>query len=124
MKNKILLVVSVLFGLMFLNSGLNKFFNYMDMPELNEMAGATIGAFVESGWLMPLVGIVEIIGGILVMLPKYRAVGAIMMLPITLGIMLFHLAQEPNGLIMSIILFVVNAWLIFENRDKYVSMIE
>lgn len=33
MKKKILFGVSLLFGLMFINAGLNKFFNYMPMPE-------------------------------------------------------------------------------------------
>lgn len=32
MKQKIITVVSVLFGLMFINAGLNKFFNYMPVP--------------------------------------------------------------------------------------------
>ncbi len=34
MKNKILFVVSLLFGLLFINAGLNKFFNYMPVPKL------------------------------------------------------------------------------------------
>ena len=33
MKNKILFVVSLLFGLMYINAGLNKFLNYMPMPK-------------------------------------------------------------------------------------------
>ena len=33
MKAKILFVLCLLFGLMFINAGLNKFFNYMPMPK-------------------------------------------------------------------------------------------
>ena len=33
MKSKILLVVCILTGLIFINAGLNKFFNYMPVPE-------------------------------------------------------------------------------------------
>jgi uncharacterized membrane protein YphA (DoxX/SURF4 family) len=33
MKNKILLVLSIIFGLMFINSGLNKLFEYIPIPE-------------------------------------------------------------------------------------------
>jgi len=33
MKKKILFVLSLLFGLMFINSGLNKFFNYLPSPK-------------------------------------------------------------------------------------------
>ena len=33
MKQKILFVLCLLFGLMFINAGLNKFLNYMPVPE-------------------------------------------------------------------------------------------
>lgn len=33
MKNKILFILCLLSGLMFINAGLNKFFNYIPVPE-------------------------------------------------------------------------------------------
>lgn len=48
MKKKILFAVSLLFGLMFINSGLNKFFNYMPIPkDLPESLMKVMGAFME-----------------------------------------------------------------------------
>ena len=38
MKNKIFMGVRILFGLMMVNSGLNKFLGYMPMPEMTEQA--------------------------------------------------------------------------------------
>ena len=71
MKQKILFVLSLLFGLMFINSGLNKFLNYMPIPEdLPEKMMSAMTAMLEIGWLMPLVGIVEIIAGILFIIPN------------------------------------------------------
>jgi uncharacterized membrane protein YphA (DoxX/SURF4 family) len=43
-------------------------------------------AFGEISWLMPLVGIVEVIGGLLFIFPKTRALGAIVILPVMVGI--------------------------------------
>ena len=78
MKRKFLFVVSVLFGLMFINSGLNKFFNYMPMPEdLPEKMMKLFTAFMEIGWLMPLIAVAEIVGGLLFITNKYMALGAI-----------------------------------------------
>ena len=125
MKQKILFVVSLLFGLMFINSGLNKFFNYIpipkDMPQslLNLMA-----AFVQIKWLMPLIAVAEIIGGILCIFTKYRALGAIIILPVMTGILLTHIVNEPSGLILALILFAINLWIIIENREKYMPMIK
>ncbi|HEU4495784.1 MAG TPA: DoxX family protein, partial [Flavobacterium sp.] len=58
-------VLCVLFALMFVNSGLNKFFNYMPMPELKPEDLKIYEAFGTIRWLMPLVGLIEILGGLL-----------------------------------------------------------
>ncbi len=123
MKNKILTVFSALLGLMMLNGGFNKFFNYMAMPEMPPEAGKLMMAFVESGWLMPLIALVEIIGGALIILPKFRALGAIVLLPITIGILLFDTVLAPEHAVIAIVITAINLWVIFENKDKYLPMI-
>ena len=63
MKKKILFVVSLLFGLLFINSGLNKFFNYLPIPkDLPEGLLKLMAAFMEIKWLLPLIATAEIIG--------------------------------------------------------------
>ncbi len=125
MKNKILLGVSILFGLMFINAGLNKFLNYIPVPkDMPENMVKLMTAFTEIGWLIPLVAIVEIIGGILFITNKYRALGAIIILPVMIGILLIHIMNEPSGLPIASILFAINIWVIVENRGKYLPMIK
>lgn len=125
MKKKILLVVGILFGLMFINSGLNKFLNYMPIPDdLPAEMVKLMTAFMTIGWLMPLVAIVEIVGGALFMIPKFRALGAIVILPIMVGIVLTHIFNAPSGLPIAIVLLVINVWVIIENRAKYLPMIK
>jgi uncharacterized membrane protein YphA (DoxX/SURF4 family) len=125
MKSKILFVFSALFGLMFINAGLNKFLNYMPMPEkMPEKLQKTFNAFMQIGWLMPLVGIVEIIGGILFIIPKTRALGAIIVLPVMAGILLINTVTEPSGLPIALVLMAINTWVILENRNKYKPMVQ
>lgn len=125
MKNKILFVVSLLFGLMFINAGLNKFLNYMPVPDdMPQEMIEVMGAYMRIGWLLPLIALAEIIGGILVIIPRFRALGAIIIFPLMIGILLTHIINEPSGLIMAIILFAINLWIIFENRHKYLPMIK
>ena len=124
MKHKILLGISILFGLMFINAGLNKFLNYIPVPkDMPENMVKLMTAFTEIGWLIPLVAIVEIIGGILFITNKYRALGAIIILPVMIGILLIHIMNEPSGLPIASILFAINIWVIVENRGKYLPMI-
>jgi putative oxidoreductase len=124
MKKKILLVVSILFGLMFINSGLNKFFHYMPIPEgLPEKMMNMMKAFMEIGWLMPLVAVAEITGGVLFITNKYRALGAIIIFPVLIGVLLTHIIVAPSGLPLVLILLAIEIWVIIENREKYLPMI-
>ena len=120
MRRKILFVFSLLFGLMFINAGLNKFFNYMPAPkDLPESMLKVMGAFMEISWLMPLVGIVEIIGGILFIIPKYRALGALIIFPVMIGILLTNIFNAPSGLPIALALLAINIWAMVEDRAKY-----
>ncbi|SEN87721.1 DoxX-like family protein [bacterium A37T11] len=125
MKQKIIFVLSVLFGLMFINAGLNKFFNYMpvpkDMPAEMQKMGA---AFMQIPWLMPLTGVIEIIGGILFVIPRTRALGAIVIFPVMIGVLLANIYSVPSGLPIALGLLVINLWVIYENRRKYLPMIQ
>jgi uncharacterized membrane protein YphA (DoxX/SURF4 family) len=124
MKKTILLVVSILFALMFINSGLNKFFNYIPMPDpLPDDMAKLFGALGSIGWLLPLVGLVEIIAGILVIPHRTRALGAIMIFPISVGVVLTHVVNIPDNLPLALVIFAINVWFIIDNREKYMPMI-
>lgn len=118
------LVLRVLFGLMFLNAGLNKFFNYMPMPkDLPKSMIDVMGALSSMSWFMPLVGVVEVIGGVLIILPKTRALGAIICFPIMVGILFINIFHAPSGLPIAGVLTAINLLVIFENRGKYAQLI-
>lgn len=123
MKNKITFVLSLLFGLMFINAGLNKFLNYMPMPEnLPEKMMKAMNAFMEIGWLMPLVGAVEVLGGLLIIIPKTRALGALMILPIMVGIVLTNIVQDSSGLPIAGVFSAILIWIMYDNKDKYAPL--
>ena len=125
MKKKILFVVSLLFGLMFINAGLNKFLNYMPQPkEMPAEMMKFFTAFMTIGWLIPLVGIVEIVGGILFIFNRYRALGALIIFPVNVGILLTNIVNAPSGLPIAIILMAINIWVMIENQEKYIPMIK
>ncbi len=125
MKNKILFVFSVLFGLMFINSGLNKFLNFIPQPEnMSEDLTYLITSLKNIGWVLPLLGGIEILAGLLFILPKFRALGAIMIFPIVIGIMLTHTITDTSGLPVALVLFAINLWVIIDNKEKYVPMVK
>ncbi|WP_370896488.1 DoxX family protein [Chryseobacterium gossypii] len=118
-------ILCLLFGLMFINAGLDKFFHYNPMPKLTDEQMKVYAAFGEIGWLMPLVGAVEVIGGILFIFPKTRALGAIIILPVMVGILLHNLYRDPSttGIAMSVVLFLINLWIIVDSKEKYKALV-
>lgn len=96
---------------------------YLPVPEMPEELRKVNEAFSTIKWLMPLIASVEIIGGLLFIIPKTRALGAIIILPIMVGILLQHSFYAPEGLLMAVILFLINLWIIIDNRKKYKVLI-
>ncbi len=112
-------------GLLFINGGLNKIFKYIPTPDdLPEGLQKINEAFETIGWLMPLIAVVELLGGILFAIPKTRALGAIVIFPVMTGILLVHIFNAPEGLPMALMLMAINLYVIFTNQDKYLPMIK
>ncbi|WP_267404667.1 MULTISPECIES: MauE/DoxX family redox-associated membrane protein [unclassified Chryseobacterium] len=119
-------IISLLFGLMFINAGLNKFLNYMPMEKPTPEQMKIFTAFGELSWLMPLVGAVEVIGGLLFIFPKTRALGAIVILPVMVGIVahIFTLDKSTSGMSIAGIMFLINLWMIIDNKEKYKALVK
>lgn len=120
MKNKILTVLSAIFGLLLINGGLDKFLHYMPTPEdLNPELIKDFGALVEISWLMPLIAIAEIVGGALLIFPKTRALGALIVLPVMVGVLLTHIFVDSSQIIIAIVIWAILLWILYDNWDRY-----
>lgn len=125
MKRIIQNIVSLLAGLIFINAGLNKLFHYIPIPDdLPEQLNTMNAAMADIGWLLPLVAIAEITGGVLFITNRYRALGAIILFPVMLGILLIHLTAAPSGLPVAVAVFLILLWGMYENREKYLHLVK
>lgn len=111
-------ILFVLFGLMFLNAGLDKFLHYMPIPPLEPEIMKVGEAFMTIKWLMPLVGAVELISGLLFLFPKTRLLGALMLFPVMIGILIHNAVYMPSGLAIAGVLFLIQLWVIYDNKEK------
>ncbi len=71
------------------------------------------------GWLMPLVGAAELVGGLLLIFKKTRALGAIILVPVLCGILLATINMSPEALPIVIIIIAVIGWVIADNWNRY-----
>lgn len=103
---------------MFINAGLDKFLHYMPVPPLEPEVVKAGEAFMTITWLMPLVGAVELLAGLLFIFPKTRFLGALMIFPVMVGIMLHNAVYMPSGLAIAGVFFLINLWVFYENKEK------
>ena len=75
-----------------------------------------VGGMRQTGYAWLLVGLAELIFGILLIIPKTRLIGSLGLLPITFNILLFHIFLEPEHigeLVLAIALLLTNIGLVF-----------
>jgi putative oxidoreductase len=122
--NKFKMGLFIFYGLLMINGGMNKFFNYMPVPEDIPESTKTFMAAIESMiWLFPLVAVAEITGGILSLFNRTRALASLVLFPVVIGILLTHLFQDPATLPIAIVILVVNTWMMIDNRSKLTHLI-
>lgn len=118
-------ILFFLLGLLLINGGLDKFLHYMPVPDgLPEALVKDSQALIEIAWLMPLVGFAELLGGILILIPKTRALGALVIFPVMVGVLLTHITVAPDGLVIALVIWAILLWIIFDNKHKYLPLIK
>jgi putative oxidoreductase len=123
-QNKIIMkyivtTVRILLGLLFLVSFIGFFFKLMPQPVLNDSAKLFVTGLMASAYLMPFIKIVELLCAIAFLSGRFVSLATVMIFPITINILLFHFFLAPDGIIVSLILFLGNLFLAYSYRDNY-----
>ena len=108
-----------LLGMTFIVFGANFVFHFLPMPPSTQAGGAMMGALFGTGYFLQFVKIVEIVGGVLVLTGRYTPLGILLLAPIVVQILLFHLFLAPGGMLMAIGLVALEAFLGFVHFDKF-----
>ena len=92
MKKHLPIVAGIVLGLLFVMSAVMVLFNLVKMPPMPEGTPPAMffAAFGPTGY-MKFVKVLELAGGLLVMIPRLRNVGLLMLGPIIVNILAFHL---------------------------------
>jgi uncharacterized membrane protein YphA (DoxX/SURF4 family) len=123
MNSKVLNVIRILFGLVLVVFGANKFLHFMPMPDLPGNAGAFMGALGKTGYIFPVVGGVEIGVGVLLILNLFTPLALIILVPISVNIVLFHLFLDIGGILPAAIVAGLNLFFVFANLSAYLPML-
>jgi uncharacterized membrane protein YphA (DoxX/SURF4 family) len=115
-------IARVLLGLIFIVFGLNYWLKFISMPPPQGQAGAYLGVLFTSGYLAA-VKVVELIGGLLVLSPRFAPAGLLFLGPVILNILFFDifLAKAFNPL--STLAAVLAVFLVWVYRERFAALI-
>ncbi len=116
------MVLRILLGIFVLVFGVNKFADFLPMPDLSADAGAYFGALTSTKTMM-LVGIVEIVAGLALILNKFGALFAIILMSISVNAVLFHAVLDSGGIGGAAVLLILNIAVLYGYKDKYKALL-
>jgi putative oxidoreductase len=114
-------IPAVLMGLLFAAGGIAFFLGKMPEQQMNPDEQSFMALFGGTGY-MKFIKVLEILFGILLLIPKTRALGLILIAPIIVNIACYEVfIHKAPGIGFALI--ILNAFGIFLNREKYMSII-
>lgn len=106
----------------FILFGANKFLLFfMAPPPADIHAQAFMGGMFGS-YLAPFVGLVEIAGAVLLLIPRTRFIGLLLLIPVMLNIVLYHLAHDLPGNMIWIAVLVLFAYICYNQKNAFTAL--
>lgn len=124
-------IAGIVLGLLFVMSAVMVLFNLVKMPPPPEGSPAAMffGAFAPTGYLT-FVKIFELVGGLVVMIPRLRNFGLLLLGPIIVNIIAFHVFigggfrdfADPKNFLLPLSV-VLSLYLLWDARKKFASLL-
>ena len=118
------LMARVLLGLIFAVFGAIGLFELGPEPEMGEEAGAFMGAVMDTGYLWPVIKVTEIVCGVLLILGLFVPLALVVLAPVALNILLFHLFLAPEGAIIGVVILVLGLYVAHQHRSSFGGVLQ
>jgi hypothetical protein len=118
-------VARILLGLPLCIFGLNGFFNFIPQPTtpLPEGAMAFAAALANSGYMLQLIGLTQLIVGVLLLANRFVPLALALFAPFIVNSVAFHIFLERSGLVMSLIFLGIELYLAWAYRNAFAPML-
>ena len=113
------MIVRFVFGLLLVAMGAMAFMNIQTSQEMPEASRAFAQALADTGYMNYLAGIVEILVGLMFVTKRYVALGAILLAPISVNIILFHIFLDLATIVPGLVFMALNIFVAYSEWDKY-----
>lgn len=120
------IIVRILLGLLYAFSAVVVLFNIKmgEPPEMNENAKTFMTGMMATGYLLTFVKVTELICGLAMIIGIFVPLATVVIFPVSLNILFFHIFTEKADFGMAIIIVLANLFLAYAYREKYKPMLE
>jgi hypothetical protein len=108
----------IVLGAIFFIFGLNGFLHFLPQPAMPDAAVAFFGALAATGYMIPLLFGTQVVGGAL-LLARLVPLALVVLAPVIVDIVLFHVFLAPDGLPLAIVVSLLASFLAWVHRDAY-----
>ena len=118
--NIAILIARILLGLIFLVSGLNGLFHFVSMPKEQGRAAQFMEAIGGTGYLI-VIFLIQAVGGAVLLVGFHVPLGLLLLGPIVVNLILYHLFLAPKGLPMAAVLGILSAFLLWAYGGSFAT---
>jgi len=124
-KSLSVVIARVLLGLIYFVFGVNYFIPFLPaQPEPTGVVAAFTGGLFQTGYFFPLLKGIEVILGAFLLAGTFVPLALVVLMPITLNILLFHVFLAPEGSAVGIVLIILEIYLAWAYRDYFRPLFE
>ena len=125
MSNKVIYTIArILTGLVFTVFGAMKFFPSLmaNAPQPTGDALTFMTGIVAAGYFLPLLGLAEVVIGLMLLFNYMPALASVMLVPLSLQIFLYGIYFRQSGYFIGLLPLIFNLYLLYYHWDKYRPM--
>ncbi len=122
--SKVIVGVRVLLGFMFFFFGLNGILHFLPAPPMPDNDAARLSAILMHSHWMTFVALLQVIGGLLLLVGRYVPLGLVILAPIIVNILLFHLLLAPKGVVPGLLTALLEVFLLWAYRRSFRSLFD
>jgi len=117
------IVSAVLLAIPLVLFGGNYFLHLFPLPSGDGSTGDQLLQAMQSGGMMTAIAFSHVVAGMLLLIPRTRFLGALLQLPMSIGIVAFHATMLPAGIAVAIVLLLLNLGALADFRRLH-SLVE
>ncbi len=112
------LIARILLGFIFVFFGLNIYFNFLHAALPPGDAGTLMSVMFKHGWFS-FYGLLYVVGGILLLIGRFVPIGLVLLGPIIVNILLFHITFSPSTIAPGVVVTILELFLIYAYREHF-----